>query len=333
MYLNAEIQPSAVVFFRPIAHLLLAVSSALWMVLWPAQPSSAAPATTSDLFISEYVEGSSNNKALEIYNGTGVAIDLSSGGYVIQFYSNGSSTASATILLTGTVADSDVFVFAHSSASSTILAVSDQTYGNFYNGDDAVVLKKGDTILDVIGQIGFRPDPEWGSDLVSTADNTLRRKSSICAGDPNGSDAFDPSVQWDGYAQDTFNGLGSHTADCATTAVALESASVSHSNEGVVIEWQTVSDLDHLGFHIQRREDRNPAWTQLTDTPIPSPSPGAPEGQHYHWTDSAIADNAFYHYRIDGVDLQGNVHPLHELTVVVGKPFQQWLPAILVANP
>src|SRR6185295_20372658 len=34
------------------------------------------------------------------------------------------------------------------------------------------------------------------------------------SGDPIGSDAFDPSVEWDGFAQDTFGGLGSHTASC-----------------------------------------------------------------------------------------------------------------------
>jgi len=318
---------------RPVTNILVAVIGTLGLVLWPAHPGRAASAVASDLFISEYVEGSSNNKALEIYNGTGASIDLSSGGYSIQFYSNGNSSASATILLIGNVVEDDVFVLVHSSADSAVLAVSDQTYGNFYNGDDAVVLKRGDTILDVIGQIGFRPDPEWGSGLTSTADNTLRRKSSVCAGDPDGNDVFDPSVQWDGYAKDTFDGLGSHTADCATTAVALDSASISRSSEGAVIEWQTVSELDHLGFHIQRREDRNLTWTQLTDTPIPSPSPGAPEGQSYRWVDATIDDNAFYHYRIDGVDLQGNLHPLHELTLVVGKPFQQWLPAILVASP
>ena len=33
-------------------------------------------AAPSDLFFSEYIEGSSNNKALEIFNGTGASIDL-----------------------------------------------------------------------------------------------------------------------------------------------------------------------------------------------------------------------------------------------------------------
>ena len=32
---------------------------------------------TYDLFISEYAEGSSDNKYIEIYNGTGTSIDLS----------------------------------------------------------------------------------------------------------------------------------------------------------------------------------------------------------------------------------------------------------------
>ena len=72
------------------------------------------------------------------------------------------------------------------------------------------MLRKGTTILDVIGQVGFDPGTEWGTGLASTADNTLRRKTSISAGDANGSDAFDPSTEWDGYANDDISGLGSH---------------------------------------------------------------------------------------------------------------------------
>ncbi|HET7802457.1 MAG TPA: lamin tail domain-containing protein, partial [Humibacillus xanthopallidus] len=36
-----------------------------------------ASAASSELFISEYVEGSSNNKAIEIYNGTGATVNMS----------------------------------------------------------------------------------------------------------------------------------------------------------------------------------------------------------------------------------------------------------------
>ncbi|CAG0947707.1 hypothetical protein ANRL1_04454 [Anaerolineae bacterium] len=172
------------------------------------QPAQAAP---TELFFSEYIEGSSNNKALEIYNGTGASINLATAGYSVQMYFNGSSSAGLTINLTGTVANGDVYVLAHSSANATILAQADQTNGSgWFNGDDAVVLRKGTTSIDVIGQIGFDPGTEWGTGLTSTADNTLRRKSTIQAGDPNGGDAFDPAIEWDGFATDTFDGLGSH---------------------------------------------------------------------------------------------------------------------------
>src|SRR5699024_6162792 len=86
---------------------LLSLASAL-LVAAPA----AADAPT-DLFISEYVEGSSFNKAIEIYNGTGADVALA--GYALSQFSNGSSTASVTLNLTGTLADGDVYVIAHSS--------------------------------------------------------------------------------------------------------------------------------------------------------------------------------------------------------------------------
>jgi len=53
--------------------------------------AGSALAQTSDLLITEYVEGSGNNKALEIFNGTEDLIDL--GSYSIERYSNGSLTS------------------------------------------------------------------------------------------------------------------------------------------------------------------------------------------------------------------------------------------------
>ena len=182
----------------------------------------AAPGfALTNVFFSEYIEGSSNNKALEIFNGTGSALNLATENYIIQIYFNGSATVGLTINLTGTVAPNDVYVVAQASANATILAQADQTNGaGWYNGDDAVVLRKGGasgTIIDVIGQIGTDPGTEWGSGLTSTADNTLRRKSGICLGDTDGTNGFDPSTEWDGYAGDTFDGLGAHTASCGNS--------------------------------------------------------------------------------------------------------------------
>ena len=100
--------------------------------------------STLGLFISEYIEGSSNNKAIEIYNGTGIPIDLGYEAYAIDFYFNGYSTPFVTIPLTGVIANNDVFVLADEDADPVILAVADQTSSSsFFNGDDVIVLRKG----------------------------------------------------------------------------------------------------------------------------------------------------------------------------------------------
>ena len=184
---------------------------------------------SADLFFSEYIEGSSNNKVLEIYNGTGATVDLSAENYIIEIYFNGNSTPTTTISLAGTVADNNVFVIADDGAASEILAKADQqTTSSLFNGDDAIVLRKGGSsgaIVDVIGQIGVDPGSEWTGGSIGTQNETLRRKSSVTEGDTDGSDSFDPSVQWDGFAEDTFDGLGSHTVtNTASTSTPLTPA-------------------------------------------------------------------------------------------------------------
>jgi len=185
--------------------------AAVGTVVAVAGPANAA--TPTDLYFSEYIEGSSNNKAIEIFNGTGA--DVSLAGYSVIQYFNGSVTPGLTLNLTGTVAAGDVFVIAHSSADAAILAQADLTSGSgFFNGDDAIALNGPSGTLDVIGQIGVDPGTEWGTGLTSTADNTLQRMAAICTGRTDGTTAFDPAAEWDGLATNTFTGLGAHTASC-----------------------------------------------------------------------------------------------------------------------
>ena len=66
-----------------------------------------------ELFISEVVEGSSNNKAVEVYNPTMSSVDLAAGGYNIAAYNNGNSdlnNPTTNVNLSGTIASGDVFV-------------------------------------------------------------------------------------------------------------------------------------------------------------------------------------------------------------------------------
>ena len=177
-----------------------------------ATPQSPSGGPATDLFFSEYIEGSSNNKALEIYNGTGSSVDLSQ--YSIELYTNGSSTVQNSLVLSGTVENDSTFVIANPDASDSILAVANaKSNVTFYNGDDALVLKKNGTIIDSIGQVGFDPGSAWTSNGVSTQDQTLIRKPQILSGDSNSTDPFDPSVEWDSCSINTFEFLGSHEID------------------------------------------------------------------------------------------------------------------------
>jgi len=204
---------------------------ALAVVTPVALAPTAAQAAATDLFFSEYVEGTGVNKAIEIYNGTGATVDLTAGGYRLELYSNGSPTATASVALSGVLQTGDVFVAANGSANPAILAATDLTTNGVanWNGDDSIALRKGGvggTIVDAFGQIGTDPGTEWGTGLASTVDNTIRRKDTVCAGDTDGSNAFDPSIEWDGYAVDTFDGLGSHVANCGDTPPVEEAPAV-----------------------------------------------------------------------------------------------------------
>ncbi|MDZ4845513.1 MAG: lamin tail domain-containing protein [Chitinophagales bacterium] len=161
----------------------------------------------SDLFISEYVEGGSNNKAIEIFNPTATGVDLT--GYKIQLYTNGSATATSTLNLAGTVAAGDVYVVVNSQASAAIKATRDTTSSGVtaFNGNDAVALLNGTTIIDLIGQTGTNPGTEWTVGNGSTLNHTLVRMISI----QEGSDDWAiNSQQWDVLPQDSIQ-LGAHT--------------------------------------------------------------------------------------------------------------------------
>lgn len=218
---------------RPLAAALFFIATGV----------AAAPPT--DLLFSEYAEGSSNNKAVEIYNGTGASVDLSQYKIRFQGFTNAGAPSGPTVLnLAGTLADNDVVVICNTSSGATLAALCDTLTGSGafqFTGDDSLTLlhtiSAVDTVIDVIGQVGTDPGNEWGTGVTSTQDNTIRRKSTICAGDINGADAFDPALEWDGFAIDTFAGFGAHVANCAgDTAPSVTASSPTASQINVLVD-------------------------------------------------------------------------------------------------
>jgi predicted extracellular nuclease len=176
--------------------------------------ASAALAQTSNLLITEYLEGSGNNKAIEIFNGTEDFIDL--GSYTLDRYSNGSTTPVVIALTAVGLPPGDTWVIVHPLAEAALLGLADQTDSNLnFNGDDALVLTyAGDTVVDSFGRVGEDPGDYWSCVDGTTQNHTLRRLSSVCTGDLIVDDEFDPCSEWSFFASDVFSGLGNHIADC-----------------------------------------------------------------------------------------------------------------------
>lgn len=166
-----------------------------------------------ELFISEYIEGSSNNKAIEIYNPSTSDIDLALENYKLTRFSNGRAVGEGTdVPLTGVVMAGDVYVVANTSANAEIKAQADQLTSNInHNGDDAYILYKGTAIVDIFGQVGEDPGSRWGSGESSTQNNTLVRKPTVDAGITDITLVFDPATQWNGLGIDVAANLGMHT--------------------------------------------------------------------------------------------------------------------------
>ncbi len=171
------------------------------------------------LFFSEYVEGGSFNKAVEIYNGSKSDIDLS--GYTVKLGVNGAAW-STTIALSGTLAAGDVYVLCHTSIDSSV-TTCDQKLELNHNGDDPIGLFFGETIIDVIGVSGSGdPGDGWSvaGTAIATKDHTLERKASVTAGNTDwiasaGTDA--DNSEWTVFAKDTLNRLGVRSGEIVVT--------------------------------------------------------------------------------------------------------------------
>ena len=163
-----------------------------------------------DLIISEYVEGTSNNKALEIHNPTPFEVDLTP--YVMEVYNNGSEVPIQSLDLEGIIPSGGVHVLGNPQAAAPIVnqsqALSTVTW---FNGNDPIVLRKNGEIIDMMGVIGEDPLGAWPVGEGAMAEFTLVRKPNVGQGSTNWNEG---QTQWDVYPQDTFDFLGEHTASC-----------------------------------------------------------------------------------------------------------------------
>lgn len=200
----------------------------------------------TELFFSEYVEGSSHNKALEVYNPTTTTVNLAN--YRIIRYSNGSAVPVDSFDLVGSLPANQVWVISNGQGTpdaqgafcdSVLINMADQlgpapyvagTAVMFMNGDDALGLIRISpyAVIDIFGKIGEDPGVSW-SDVFPytdaqgswwTVNHTLQRKSTVTGGVTVNPTAFNVTAEWDSLPSNTWTGLGQHTCVCANVGIA-----------------------------------------------------------------------------------------------------------------
>ena len=180
---------------------------------------------TVNLFFSEYAEGSSNNKYVEIYNPSSTTVNLNN--YQIKGTNNGTAwgdNGERELALGGNLAANSVYIICTDAADPAIIAKADLAlpYESpvHYNGNDAIAIFGIDgsgnftVIMDVIGVQSSDPGPAgWNVAGVTgaTKDHTLVRKSSISKGNTNWENSAGTSAsdsEWEVKDVDDWTSLG-----------------------------------------------------------------------------------------------------------------------------
>lgn len=165
------------------------------------EPILVEGAFSSDIFFSEYIEGTSFNKALEIVNLTGETVDLAAEGYSIKKQSNGAGNWMGELLLEGQLRNNEVFVLANEGSGDPTIINSAQLLKTGapmdFNGNDPIGLFKDGVLIDVIGHLDNPED--FGKDV------TLRRTPETI--EP--STTYNPE-EWELFEVDNVEDLGSY---------------------------------------------------------------------------------------------------------------------------
>ncbi len=270
---------------------------------------ATVPVDFEGLFFSEYAEGSSYNKYLEIYNGTGSDVDLSE--YSISSCNNGCDSENEfdypdniTFDAGTNLSAGDVYVIYHQDADDLIAAEGDQTFTYLGNGDDAFAITLAGatadnyTIVDIVGDMGGDPGDGWDVAGITngTKDHTLVRKSSVAEGNEgdwsSSAGSNEEDSEWIVLDNNTWDYLGSHPHviggnEPSISILSPEEGATLFSDQ-VTIEFSVAnfnigSDGDGVDGHIHYALDDNNAVMHYSTEPITISNVSEGDHQFHIW--------------------------------------------------
>jgi hypothetical protein len=93
--------------------------------------------------------------------------------------------------------------------------------------------------------------------------------------------------------------------------VTLLSFTANVVGESVLLEWETASEVDNLGFNLYREDLQSGLTVKINPDLIPSQVPGSSEGAMYDFVDDAAIFGQPYAYWLVSIDLNMRVKDTH----------------------
>lgn len=155
--------------------------------------------STYGQIISQYTKTNTGTKpkGIEIWNNTSATLDFSSNNLKIEQGTNGASPVLLHTISSGTLGVGEVLIIGTSDMEAIALTngVIFSLRNFTYNGDDALVVKYGDTTTDIFGEPGSDPGTAWTGNGVSTNNQNIQLKNGISTGTTTG--WSDPSIRFE----------------------------------------------------------------------------------------------------------------------------------------
>lgn len=121
--------------------------------------------------------------------------------------------------------------------------------------------------------------------------------------------------------------------DGGNLAVALAAFSAEARAEGILLNWETTSEINNAGFNLYRSSSANGPRSQINPALLPSQSPGSTQGASYSYMDAQVNPDETYWYWLEDIELSGAATLHGPVTATASAPSAVSLREISAGQP
>ena len=156
----------------------------------------------------------------------------------------------------------------------------------------------------------YQDNPEYGNSLGTSPSVWAHVKINIQSRSETSGLSFNESLmagqqyQSDNDPANKYDPVTADDTDDSSLPVTLSILQAGCTDHGIVISWQTQSEIECAGFYVWRSFSKSSGYERITPVLIKSKGSGA-QGAEYSYTDRRIEERDYY-YQIEEVSICGN---------------------------